>query len=278
MMKKLLFAGILILAISGLALAQDFPKYELFGGYSYMRSDLDSTTSWLGSYSNSDGSNSSAGAANGHGFEIAFTYNLNKWFGIKGDFSTHFSTMDLDAKDSYAYSYPDNYYYDGYNETYTRQGSAEMRQYTYLFGPEFSLRKYEKFRPFAHFLVGFQTVDVHKLDVMEDTLREWTSEGSVYSTDHYDYRTTGKVKGTSFAMTFGGGVDIKLSDRVSLRIPQVDYIIPTLRTLSVDVTEKHNDYNSDDSVYYTYTEKWDMKVPTSRFHNVRVSTGLVFTW
>lgn len=274
-MRKLLFAGILILAMSGLALAQDFPKYELFGGYSYLRSDMGNTTSWMGSYWNSDGA---AGSTNGHGFEIAFTYNLNKWFGIKGDFSTHFSTMNLDSKDSYAYSYPDDYYY-GYTRTYEQMGSAEMRQYTYLFGPEFSLRKYEKFRPFAHFLVGFQTVDVHKLDVKAEYLWEQQySDGSNYYSDRETSSTTGTVKGTSFAMTFGGGVDIKLSDRISLRIPQVDYIIPTLRELNVDVTEKYNDYNGSETVYYTRTDKYDMKVPTSRFHNVRVSTGLVITW
>ncbi len=275
MMRKLLFAGILILAMSGLALAQDFPKYELFGGYSYMRSDLGNSTSWMGSYYNSD---SVPGASNGHGFEASFTYNLNKWFGIKGDFSTHFTTMNLDAKDSYTYSYPDNYYY-GYSQTYVRKGTAEMRQYTYLFGPEFSLRKYERFRPFAHFLVGFQTVDVHKLNVTEDRLwEEQYSDGTNYYSDHETYNTTGTVKGTSFAMTFGGGVDIKLSKSISLRVPQVDYIIPTLQNLTVDVTDKYNDYNGGDTVYYTRTDKYDMKVPTSRFHNVRVSTGLVFTW
>jgi hypothetical protein len=276
MMRRLLFAGILILAMSGLALAQDFPKYELFGGYSYMRSDLGNSTSWMGSYYNSD---SVPGASNGHGFEASFTYNLNKWFGIKGDFSTHFSTMNLDSKDSYDYSYPDNYYNSGYTETNVRKGSAEMRQYTYLFGPEFSLRKYEKFRPFAHFLVGFQTVDVHKLNVTEDYLREWrNSDGSLYSSDHWTYQTTGTVKGTSFAVALGGGVDIKVSKRISLRMPQVDYIIPTLRNLTIDLKEKETDFNSDGSVYFTRTDKYNYKVPTERFHNVRVSTGLVFTW
>ena len=48
-MKKLIFVGIVMLAMSGLALAQDFPKYEVFGGYSYMRSDLGNSTSWIGS-------------------------------------------------------------------------------------------------------------------------------------------------------------------------------------------------------------------------------------
>jgi opacity protein-like surface antigen len=275
MMRKLLFAGILILAMSGLALAQDFPKYELFGGYSYMRSDLGNTTSWMGSYYNSD---SVPGVSNGHGFEVSFTYNLNKWFGIKGDFSTHFSTLDLNAAYSDVDSYPDSDYYE-YTHTSNREGSAEMRQYTYLFGPEFSLRKYEKFRPFAHFLVGFQTVDVHKLNVTEDNLWETQySDGDYYSNSHEKYNTTGTVKGTSFAMTFGGGVDIKLSKSISLRIPQVDYIIPTLQNLTIDVKDKYTDYNSDDTIYYTETVKYKMKVPTSRFHNVRVSTGLVFTW
>ena len=109
-------------------------------------------------------------------------------------------------------------------------------------------------------------------------MRNNTADGDYYYSDRQTYSTTGTVEGTSFAMTFGGGVDIKLSKSISLRIPQVDYIIPTLRTLSVDVTEKYSDYNSDDTVYYTRTDKYDMKVPTSRFHNVRVSTGLVFTW
>jgi hypothetical protein len=274
-MRKLLFAGILILAMSGLALAQDFPKYEVFGGYSYMRSDLGNSTSWMGSYYNSD---SVTGVSNGHGFEASFTYNLNKWFGIKGDFSTHFSTLNLDAKESWVDSYPSDYYYT-YSYSSVRKGSAKMRQYTYLFGPEFSLRKYERFRPFAHVLVGFTTVDVNKLDVTEDN--QWTTEysdGSLYSSSHEAYTTTGTVKGTSFAMTLGGGVDIKLSKSISLRIPQVDYIIPTLQNLTIDITDKYTDYNSDDTVYYTDTSKYNYKVPTSRFHNVRVSTGLVFTW
>jgi|WetSurMetagenome_2_1015567.scaffolds.fasta_scaffold104365_2 opacity protein-like surface antigen len=274
-MKKLLFVGILVLAMSGLALAQDFPKYEVFGGYSYMRSDLGNTTSWMGSNYNSD---SVPGVTNGHGFEASFTYNLNKWLGIKGDFSTHFSTTDLNAKDSYVYSYPSDYYY-GYSQTNTQKGSAETRQYTYLFGPEFSLRKYEKFRPFAHVLVGFTTVDVHKLNVIEDHLYEQQyPDGSTYYSEHWTYQTTGTVKGTSFALALGGGVDIKVSKRISLRIPQVDYIIPTLQNLTVDVTEKETDYNSDDTIYYTRSDKYNMKVPTSRFHNVRVSTGLVFTF
>ncbi len=43
MMRKLIFVGVLVLAMSGLALAQDFPKFEVFGGYSYLRSDLGNT-------------------------------------------------------------------------------------------------------------------------------------------------------------------------------------------------------------------------------------------
>ena len=59
-----------------------------------------------------------------------------------------------------------------------------MRQYTFLFGPEFSLRQFERFRPFAHFLVGFQTVDVHKLDVdWENLYEEQSAEGDYFYSD-----------------------------------------------------------------------------------------------
>ncbi len=45
-MRKLLFVGVLVLAMSGFALAQDFPKFEVFGGYSYLRSDLNNNSPW----------------------------------------------------------------------------------------------------------------------------------------------------------------------------------------------------------------------------------------
>jgi len=270
MMRKLILVGILVLAMSGLALAQDFPKYEVFVGYSYLRSDLGNATSWLGSYYNSD---FSSGILNGHGFEGSFSYNLSKWFGIKGDISTHFGEVNLDGKDTYTYDYP-NQSYNGYTDTYIQKGSADVRQYTYLFGPEFSYRGNKKFRPFAHALLGFTTADVHKLAAQYLSTYKYENDPVIYKNS--GYTATGSVKGTGFAMAFGGGVDINVNDKISLRLPQIDYIIPNFRSMKVDATETYESYNSDGSVYYTNTYTYKDNFPAGLFHNVRVSTGLVF--
>jgi hypothetical protein len=270
MMRKLILVGILVLAMSGLALAQDFPKYEVFVGYSYLRSDLGNATSWLGSYYNSD---FSSGMLNGHGFEGSFTYNLNKWFGIKGDISTHFGKVNLDGTNTYTYDYPDEYY-NGYTNTQKQKGSADVRQYTYLFGPEFSYRGNKTFRPFAHALLGFTTVDVHKLTAEYLSTYKYENDPILHNSNRYT--TTGSVKGTAFAMAFGGGVDINVNKRISLRMPQIDYIIPNFRSLKVDAIEKYESYNSDNSVYYTDTYTYKDTLPAMLFHNVRVSAGLVF--
>ena len=217
-MRKFIFVGILVLAMSGLALAQDFPKYEVFGGYSFLRSDLGNSS--LGSFFNSD---FSSGISNGHGFEASFTYNLNKWFGIKGDFSTHFNKLKMDGKDVFINDVGDG----SSTDTHTQTGSADFRQYTYLFGPEFSYRGNEKFRPFAHMLFGFTQLDVHKFSVKLDQ-----------PDDGFMQSANGTLKGTSFAMAMGGGVDIAVNKKVSLRLPQVDYILPTFREIREYGNEK----------------------------------------
>jgi hypothetical protein len=269
MMRKLIFVGILVLAMSGLALAQDFPKYEIFAGYSFLRSDLGNTQSSMGNYFNSD---FTSGISNGHGFEGAFTYNLNKWLGIKGDFSANFGKEKMDG--SYSSTYP-----NGEGGTYTNltkvNGGVDMRQYTYLFGPEFSHRS-KNFRPFAHVLFGFTQVDMHKIDVTETYSNSYP--GNIYS-DVYVY--SGSLKSTSFSMAMGGGVDITINKRVSLRLPQLDYIFPmALREVHGTITEKDYYFNTVPppttlgTSYETYINK--LRGTLDRFNNIRMSAGLVF--
>ena len=267
MMRKLIFVGILVLAMSGLALAQDFPKYEVFAGYSYLRSDLGNSTSWLGSYYNSD---FSSGMLNGHGFEGSVTYNLSSWFGIKGDFSGQFGKVKMDGNTTYSNGVPTYY-----TETIKQVGSADVRQYTYLFGPEFTYRKHEKFRPFGHVLFGFTQIDGHKFALSYTELDQYTEGSSYFYTDS----ATGTFKGTSFAVAMGGGVDISVNKRVSLRLPQVDYVVPTLRSLKVNITEKYDSYTGTSTAGThngSSTYKDSIFVPTNLFSNVRVSAGLVF--
>ncbi len=80
-MQKLLFIAALFLAsvLSAplLAQAQDAPRTEIFGGYSYLRAD-----------DNVDGIDL-------HGWNASFAGNFNKWFGLVADFSGHYGDVTL---------------------------------------------------------------------------------------------------------------------------------------------------------------------------------------
>src|SRR5690349_20584578 len=108
------------------------------------------------------------GGTNANGWNTGATANFNNWFGIASDFSG----------------------------AYKSQNGVSFNNYTYTFGPQVSLRRNEKFTPFAHFLAG-------------------------------GFRGSASAAGTSvsdngFAMMFGGGFDVKASRRLSLRAIQFD--------------------------------------------------------
>ncbi len=81
--------------------AQDYPKGELFGGYQFTHLNPD---------------------INANGWNASITGNVNRWFGVTGDFSG----------------------------AYKNGGKF----HTAMAGPVFSLRKSDIVTPFAHVLVG----------------------------------------------------------------------------------------------------------------------------
>jgi hypothetical protein len=105
-MRKFIGFALLFGVFSLVAFAQESaPKAEFFGGYQYTRFD---------------------GGLNANGWDMALTGNLNRWFGVTGDFSG----------------------------AYKSQNGVSFDNYTYTFGPVVSLRHNEMFTPFAHFLAG----------------------------------------------------------------------------------------------------------------------------
>ncbi len=70
--------------------------------------------------------------------------------------------------------------------------------HTFLFGPQFSFRSHPRFIPFAHGLFGFSHVNLGLAGVSNSNL------GLTYG--------------------FGGGVDVKISDKLAIRAGQVDYL------------------------------------------------------
>ena len=150
-MKKsmLLLVGIMIL-MCGSLFAQDYPKAEVFGGYSLLSTDLS------GEFGDRQQFN---------GFQANAAFNLNNNFGIVGDFGGQYKTIE----------------------------SESLHMYEYLFGPRLSMRG-EKATVFAQALFGGATIGGFGDSV------------------------------NGFAMGFGGGVDVNVSNRLAIRVVQFDWM------------------------------------------------------
>jgi opacity protein-like surface antigen len=154
MLRKALCAMCLVFLASLPAMAQDVPKAEVFGGYS-----------WAG--------------GNFHGWNASVTGNVNKQLGIVADFSGHYGS-ELD-------------------------GPILVKQdaHSFLFGPRFSFRG-KRLTPFVYALFG--ATRFH--------------ESATIAGQNLFHSDTG------FSSALGGGLDIKVNDRVAIRAFQIDYFRP----------------------------------------------------
>ncbi len=117
-MRKLVWLCAVILLLSVPAMAQDHPKAEIFGGYSYLRV-------------NPGGGASGENFAGGWAASAAI--NANSWIGLAADFSGHYKTISISGSD------------------------VKLKVHSYTFGPRFSYRKSEKVQPYFHALFGGAT-------------------------------------------------------------------------------------------------------------------------
>ncbi|MEW6208485.1 MAG: outer membrane beta-barrel protein [Acidobacteriota bacterium] len=155
-----------------------------------------------------------------HGWNGSIAVNLNKWFGVVADFSGHYDSNTSSFSSSFIPGLP----------TVSGRIEADTNIHNFLFGPRFSYRKKESVTPFAHALIGFSRAHV------EGSFTTTTDSGTV----SFDF----SENDTAFAAAFGGGLDVKLSDSLALRLVQADYLLTR---------------------FGGFTE-----------HNARISTGLVF--
>ncbi len=130
MRKFFVFLAVLSLALTVTAAAQNPPKFEVFGGYSFLRVDTEGVT----------GGTFGADAAlklNYNGWAAAAQYNLKKWVGVTADLSGHYGTP----------------------VTIPGVALPSANSFTYLFGPTV-YHQASHARPFVHFLVGGNRVSV----------------------------------------------------------------------------------------------------------------------
>jgi opacity protein-like surface antigen len=120
-----------------------------------------------------------------NGLNLEYTRNLTRRLGITGDLSAHFH------RDSRQMS----------------GGLFERKrdQYYMLGGVQFKAGTEGRVTPFAHALAG--------VSLFRGFTSNSTPTGNVFTFD----------EATSFALAFGGGLDVRLNDRISVRIIQADY-------------------------------------------------------
>ena len=193
-MFKTILIGTIIIACASIAAAQsDYKKFEFFGGYSHNRIDtgIGDDDPDLGDIIDE--------REGFHGFEVSATGNLTRYVGIKGDFSGHFKTREFPF---------------GSIAAPNARVQLESRLFNFLGGVQIKDNSTEgTFKPFAHALVGVAHAR-NGVDFNADVCAAVFP--SPCPTDFTESET-------GFAGAFGGGIDIRASDRISIRAIQVDY-------------------------------------------------------
>lgn len=123
-MRHLMRIAVFLILIPVSVWAQETPKIEVFGGYSFVRPE---------------------GGGNFNGWQASVAGNVNDWFGVVAEFSGHYDsrTRRLDGLPGI----PGEPVFSARSET-------DSSLHTFLFGPRFSYRKHERITPFAHALIG----------------------------------------------------------------------------------------------------------------------------
>jgi len=177
----------IVIALLGTTMAtassQQIPKFDLFGGYSY------------GHISTGDFDQRHA---NLNGWDVSATYNLNRWLGITAEGSGLYGSKEISPPRSIIFVCSQAPCPQPINLPAV---TLSQKIHTYSIGPRFYFRNHTRYTPFARALFGGGYIS--------DT----TSVGSSGSTE---------ANGAS-VWTAGGGVDIGLNSRVSLRT-QTDFL------------------------------------------------------
>ncbi len=192
-MKKILFA-ICLTAFAGVsAFAQDdYKKGEFFIGYSNQQVDTGVDPTDFDSFVND--------RETFHGFNASGVYNVGRYVGVKGDISGAYKSQDFNFTVPTGPGTSGNVSFD-----------ADAALYNFVAGLQFKNNTSDaRVKPFAHIMggLGHARLKVSNLNCT----------GGVDCSG-----VAGSESVNGLAGVFGGGVDIRLNNRVDLRLIQVDY-------------------------------------------------------
>ncbi len=132
-MKKWICLTVFILCSSAFFAAQEMPRAEFFGGYSYAGADPYATSQRTGL----------------NGWEGAVRLNFAPWLGIVADFSGDYGHVKLPVLFPAPFP-PCAPFCPPSSSTF----SVDTKLYSYLFGADVPYRKWDRFTPYAQLLFG----------------------------------------------------------------------------------------------------------------------------
>jgi hypothetical protein len=199
-MKKLILSGLMTLVCASFGLAQttttsDYKKSEFFVGYSNQQVDTGIETE-----EGNPAEEFFRERESFNGFNVSGVYNVTKYVGIKGDVSGAYKNQN------FSFNAP-----TGPTTTGTVSFETKNSVYNFLGGVQIKNNSSDaRVKPFAYALGGAANVRTKFRDVTCPT-------GSDCTFFEDDFSETG------LAGAFGGGLDIKITDKIDFRAIKVDY-------------------------------------------------------
>ena len=202
-----LVSNLSVLVFSVSVFAQDAPKAEIFAGFSYGNYELIPGSS---SFSNPDEtiSGSSSARLGLYGWNGSVAVNMNRWFSFATDFNGLYSGSSASntTKETLICG-------PSCTETITIVDVASRpKVHNFLFGPQFSYPG-GKIRPFAHFLLGMEHLDLTRSENVSSTGAGFISSAALPES----------AGDNEFAVAMGGGVDYSIKHNLAWRL-EADYL------------------------------------------------------
>jgi opacity protein-like surface antigen len=167
-MRRFILAAVGLLVLSAPSWAQEYnyPKAEVFGGFSISRTGISSTDPISGLTTSVSDSF--------WGWQASVNGNVQKHLGFVGDFGGQYKNI----------------------------AGIGMSNYQFMFGPQISMR-HERVTPFVHALFGATRTSASITDPLSGA--------------------TIAASSTGLGLGMGGGLDVNVSHKLALRVPQFDW-------------------------------------------------------
>jgi hypothetical protein len=248
-------------------------RYEISVAYSLMRATNSGESVML----SPNGTYNITIQGNNHnylgGYKIGMGFNLNRYLGIVGEFGWQHSqkaplqiSLSNVAGSSYC-SPASDCVHQILSFGLTNSGSRGI--YTLLAGPRISMNLSKRIRPFAHVLMG---AGRNSLD-MDHSYGVTESQGAWKARTIVGVRQPG---GNSFAITYGGGLNIKTNKRLSIRLFEAEVVNAQDNNLLYNANTTTIQYSGARSTTLIKTDQINGSPDKKWGRNVRFSSGAVF--